>query len=326
MSRDRLEALLAAFAGRSVLVVGDLMLDEYLWGQVNRISPEAPVMVVEVRETTHCLGGAGNVATNVQAMGGRALLAGVVGDDAPGRTLRATATDHGCVADGVIIASDRPTTVKTRIVAHSQQVVRVDREERRPLDAAVLARLGDFVRAHISQADAVLLSDYAKGALTDDLVRTTIRAAREKGKPVAANLKPPRIAPFTGATLLSLNLVETERAANAVIRNEDDLFAAGRAVRAQLECDALLVTRGPKGVCLFTKDADPLCIPALPVEVFDVAGAGDTVVAATTMALAAGASFREAAAVGNWAGNVKVTKLGVAPVSRDEIRRMAVSA
>jgi D-beta-D-heptose 7-phosphate kinase / D-beta-D-heptose 1-phosphate adenosyltransferase len=162
--------------------------------------------------------------------------------------------------------------------------------------------------------------------LTDDLVREAVRLAREHGKPLSANLKPPRVEPFSGATFLTMNVHEAERAALQPIPDVAALFRAGAALRERLDCEALVVTRGADGVCLFTPDAEPLCLPARRVEVYDVAGAGDTVIGAATMALAAGASFEEAAAIGNMAGNVKVTKLGVAPVSRDEILHIAEDA
>lgn len=323
---DRLGALLDAFAGRSVIVTGDLMLDAYVWGRVNRISPEAPVMVVEEQETTHCMGGAGNVASNVRAMGGEATLCGAVGDDEDGQRLLAHARTHGIRASGVLTVAGRVTTVKTRIVAHSQQVVRVDRETREPLPADAGERIVGSVRAAIPRMDAMVLSDYAKGLLRDDVARACIAIAREHGRPVVVNLKPPRVQPFAGATLIALNHHETERAIGRPLPDEAAVFEAGNELRHRLSCDGLLVTRGPDGVCLFTADAGPLCLPARRVEVFDVAGAGDTVIAAAAMALASGASLAEAAALGNLAGNVKVTKLGVSTVSREEIRRMAERA
>lgn len=323
MNRFDLSKLLDSFTARRILVVGDVMLDEYVWGQVNRISPEAPVMVVEVSSTDWRLGGAGNVANNVQAMGGQCVVCGVVGDDPNGAVVHNQVAAIGADGSGLVSAKDRPTTVKTRIVAHSQQVVRVDRETRAPVSGEVLAGMAAFVRVALPTVDAIVLSDYAKGALTEDLVREIVALARQHDKPVAANLKPPRVAPFHGATFLTLNVHEAERAANTTIADEAALLAVGAELRAQLDCDGLLVTRGPHGVALFTADESPVLLPARPVEVYDVAGAGDAVISAATMALASGATFAEAAAVGNLAGNAKVTKLGVSPVTRDEMLRLA---
>ena len=323
MTRNELSDLLDRFEARRILVVGDVMLDEYVWGQVNRISPEAPVMVVEVTSTDWRLGGAGNVANNVQAMGGRCVVCGVVGDDPSGAVVQTQVAAIGADASGLVSAKDRPTTVKTRIVAHSQQVVRVDRETRAPVSGEVLERMAAFVRNALPMVDAVVLSDYAKGALTEDHVREIVALARQHSKPVAANLKPPRVAPFHGATFLTLNVHEAERASNSSIPDEATLLTVGAELRAQMDCDGLLVTRGPNGVALFTADEAPLLLSARPVEVYDVAGAGDAVISAATMALASGATFAQAAAIGNLAGNAKVTKLGVAPVTREEMLRLA---
>jgi D-beta-D-heptose 7-phosphate kinase/D-beta-D-heptose 1-phosphate adenosyltransferase len=249
----------------------------------------------------------------------------VAGKDAMGEILREHAVACGSSATGIIAADERPTTVKTRIVAHSQQVVRVDRETRAPLDSASESRLLSFLRETAPEVDAVILSDYAKGTLTDGLVVEAVAQAGALGIPVAANLKPPRVRPFAGAGFLSLNLAEAERAGNEPIADEAALERVGTRLRAELACGALLITRGPEGVALFTASGDPVTIPARRVEVYDVAGAGDAVISAAAMALAAGAEPVEAAAIGNLAGNVKVTKLGVAPVSRGEIRQMAMS-
>lgn len=323
---ERVYEVLERYSGRSILVLGDLMLDEYVWGQVKRISPEAPVMVVDVVRTTYALGGAGNVAHNVQAMGARAVVCGIVGDDTMGATLRDHVSEAGCIPEGIVTLEDRPTTVKSRILAHNQQVVRVDREKNTPISSEASRGLLKYVEEHIASVDGVILSDYAKGVLTEHLVKDTIALARRFNKPVAANLKPPRVAPFEGATLLTLNVHEAERAANETINETADLYRIGEALRAQLRCDALLVTRGADGIALFTASAEPVCLPARRLDVFDVAGAGDAVICAAALALASGASFLEAAAVGNIAGNAKVTKLGVAPVTRAEMRRVAEMA
>lgn len=319
---ERLREIVNAFAGRRVLVVGDIMLDEYVWGEANRISPEAPVMVVEVRDTTYAIGGAGNVGHNIRSLGAHPRLCGVIGDDMMGKILQGIAAGAGIDTEGLVCAPDRPTTVKTRIVAHSQQVVRVDRETRDPISGTALDEMLVKVKHAIPTIDAVILSDYAKGALTDELTETVVSLARAAGKPTAANLKPPRVAPFRGATLLTLNMHEAERASNETIRCDADLHCVGRALRERLDCRALLITRGADGVALFTDGIEPVHIPARRVEVYDVTGAGDAVISASTLALISGASPAEAAAIGNLAGNAKVRKLGVAPVTTGEILEM----
>jgi rfaE bifunctional protein kinase chain/domain len=319
----RLEALLNAFTGRKILVAGDLMLDEYVWGQASRISSEAPVLILDVQKTTHSLGGAANVARNVREMGAEATLVGVVGRDASADQLMASLESCGCSKSGIVAADDRPTTVKSRVVAQNQQIVRIDRETKKPVTGAVMDKLLSRIEEMLPAADAVILSDYAKGVLTDRLVRTVIKQAREYRVPVAANLKPPHVEAFRGATLLTLNLAEAERAWGRPIIGEAGLRRCGQELRKQLACKGLLITRGGDGVVLFASTGAPLFIPAQRVQVFDVTGAGDTVISAALLALSAGGTCAEAAAIGNMAGNIKVTKQGTAPVDRDEMRRFS---
>ena len=323
ISLNRLDSLLNAFTGRRVLVVGDLMIDEYLWGQACRVSPEAPVLVLDVQRTTHTLGGAANVARNIQGMGANVAIAGVVGSDPNADRLLETLQAHDCDVEGVVAVEERCTTLKSRVVAQDQQIVRVDHETREPIDNATSEKLLTFIEQTMPTVDAVILSDYAKGVLTDQLVEAVVNKARQHDVPVTANLKPPRVAPYCGATLLTLNLVEAERAWGQQINSEADLYRCGQVLRKRLDCDGLLVTRGGDGVVLFTSTGAPLTISAQRVQVFDVTGAGDTVISAASMALSAGATLAEAVAIGNLAGNVKVTKLGTAAVDREEIRRFA---
>jgi D-beta-D-heptose 7-phosphate kinase/D-beta-D-heptose 1-phosphate adenosyltransferase len=323
IGRRRLDALLNHFAGRKVLVVGDLMLDEYIWGQTSRVSPEAPVLVLDVQRTTHSLGGAANVARNIHALGASVTLAGVVGADPSAHLLLDDLESDGCSTAGVVTTDDRPTTVKTRVVVQNQQIVRIDRETRKPVCGAALDKMLAIIEKTIPEVDAVVLSDYAKGVLTDRLVTTAVTKAKEYGVPLAANLKPPQVEAFRGATLLTLNLAEAERAWQRPIVDEKSLFRCGQALRKRLACKGLLITRGGDGVAVFASAREPLVIPAQRVEVYDVTGAGDTVISAATMALSGGATCGEAAAIGNLAGNIKVTKLGTATVVCDEIRQFA---
>ena len=263
------------------------MLDEYIWGQTNRISPEAPVPVLDVQRTTHTLGGAANVARNIREMGAAVTLAGVVGADPGADMLLASLQTHGCPTDCLVVADDRPTTVKTRVVVQKQQIVRIDRETRKPVSGAVMDELLSRIKAALPTVHAMILSDYAKGALTDSLVKTVIKKARDYRIPVAANLKPPRIAGFHGATLLTLNLAEAERAWRRPIVDEASVCRCGQTLRKQLACKGLLITRGGDGVVLFTAAGAPLMIPAQRVQVFDVTGAGDTVISAAALALSA---------------------------------------
>ena len=321
MRRERLETLLDRFVGLKILVVGDLMLDEYIWGHAGRVSPEAPVLVVEVRNTTYSLGGATNVANYARHLGAAVSVAGVVGSDSSGVTLREKLRAGGCDTQGVLTEAGRPTTLKTRIVAQNQQVVRVDRETREEVPRETVDRLLGVIESEMPTADAIILSDYAKGVLSDRLIAAVIRSARDRRKPVTANLKPPRVEPFHGATLVTLNLQELERAEHETIAGEAALIRCGSRLRERLDCGGLLVTRGGDGLVLFMPEAGPVRIPARRVEVFDVVGAGDAVITAAVLSLAAGADCAEAAALGNVAGNIKVTKAGTAAVELDEIRR-----
>lgn len=322
----RLDAILNAFADRRILVVGDVMLDEYIWGHTTRISPEAPVPVLDVQRTTHTLGGAANVARNVREMGGAVTLFGVVGSDPGADMLLASLEANGCPADCLVVGEDRLTTIKTRVVVQNQQIVRIDRETKKPVCEAVTDSLLSRIEAALPGADAVILSDYAKGVLTDRLVRRVIKKAKEHRVSVAANLKPPHVEAFRGATLLTLNLAEAERAWGHPIIDAMSVCRCGQTLRKRLACKGLLITRGGDGVVLFTSSGAPLAIPAHRVQVFDVTGAGDTVISAASLALSTGATCAEAAAIGNLAGNIKVTKLGTAAVDRNEIRRFAGGA
>jgi D-beta-D-heptose 7-phosphate kinase/D-beta-D-heptose 1-phosphate adenosyltransferase len=319
MDRQRLSLLLNQFPGKRVLVVGDCMLDEYLWGRVNRISPEAPVMVVEQTETTYAAGGASNVAVNLVAMGASACIVAVVGEDPMGVRLRAELEARGVCHEGVVTDGARPTTVKTRVIAHNQQVVRVDREERAPISAAVAGRLVERVRAELGSVHAVVLSDYSKGVLTGDVVPEAIRLAREAGVPVFANPKPASIAHYEGLDLVSLNQSETEAVTGLGLADLRALEAAGERLVRLCAAEAAVVTLGNRGLALFERGRPWRHLPVIPLEVYDPCGCGDSAIAAATLARAAGADWVEAAALANLAGNAKVRKLGVVPVTRREI-------
>lgn len=319
MKRARLEELLDQFAARRVLVVGDCMLDEYLWGRVSRISPEAPVMVVEQERTTYAAGGASNVAANVVALGASTCMVGLVGEDAMGERLCQELNRIGVDTGGILRVAGRPTTRKTRIVAHSQQVVRVDVEDRSPIPAECEQRLRERVTTAAPGADAVVFSDYNKGALTAALVSETAAAVRAAGGVVLANPKPANIALFHGIDLVSLNHSESEAVAGHAIADDASLLRAGQQLVASTGCAGVFVTRGGHGIDVFCRDGSRHHVSGITQEVYDVAGAGDSVIATATLALSCGASFAEAATLANYAGNAKVRKLGVVPVTREDI-------
>lgn len=311
--------LVARLRRARVLVIGDLILDEFLWGEVSRISPEAPVPVVWQRSHSVMPGGAGNVAQNIAALGGRVSVAGVVGADAEGRTLVALLRAKGVVTGGVVTVTERPSTVKTRVIAHHQQVVRIDREECAPLNARAHARLAACLRRGVDQVDAVILEDYGKGVVTPDLVRSVVRDARRRGIIVAVDPKEDHFPLYKRVDVLTPNRMEAEGATGIRILDDRSLRRAGATLLRQLQCRAVLITLGEGGMQLFERSGAVTHIPTAAQEVFDVSGAGDTVVAVLTMALAAGVAMRDAAALANAAAGVVVGKVGIAVASPDEL-------
>lgn len=318
LNRERATTLAASFEGKRILVLGDVMLDEFIWGRVRRISPEAPVPVVEVTKQTLALGGAGNVASNLVAMGATATAVGVIGDDSDADRLRAVFRELGVASDQLITDATRPTTVKTRIVAHNQQVVRADRESRSPVSTVIEERIIESFLAELEFADAVVVSDYGKGLLTAGVLTRVLAAARQRGSMVCVDPKMRSFNDYQPVTVITPNNQEAGEASGIDIEDEPSLVEAGRKLLGALDCRAVLITRGEEGMTLFTNDA-VTHIPTVAREVFDVTGAGDTVIATLALALACGASFEEAAVLANHAAGVVVAKLGTASVTRAEL-------
>jgi D-beta-D-heptose 7-phosphate kinase/D-beta-D-heptose 1-phosphate adenosyltransferase len=319
LAAARARALIAAMQGRRVLVLGDIMLDEFLWGNVVRISPEAPVPVVEVTEQSFHLGGAANVAGNLRALGGRALIVGVVGADAAGQRVRESLDAAGVEPSLAVSDRGRPTTVKTRIIAHHQQVVRADREQSDDMPDEVQDEIVTRVRRGLPLCEALILSDYQKGVLTPRVMRSVLSLARRRNVPVLVDPKVRHFPLYRKVRLVTPNQAEAEQVTGIRIRTNADLHAAGKRILAQLGCDAALVTRGEHGMSLFQKDARPVHVPTAAREVFDVTGAGDTVIATLGLALCARARLADAARLANFAAGVVVGKLGTATVTPDEL-------
>jgi len=307
-------ALVERMRGRSILVVGDLMIDEWIWGTVSRISPEAPVPVVAVTDHSFTLGGAGNVANNLVALGARVEFVGTVGDDAFAADVRRMLREEAVDDRGVFTVRDRPTTRKTRIVAHNQQVVRADWEDAAPLQAGDRARIVAHVRERAAACDAVILSDYAKGLLSDEVVQ----AARVCPL-VFADPKPQNLEMFAGVTCVAPNEHEASAASGIRITGEESLIRAGTALLARLACKYVVITRGEHGMSLFGARGERFDIPSVARKVFDVSGAGDTVIAVLSLALAGGAPIERAMQLANFAAGAVVEKLGTATASGDEI-------
>jgi D-beta-D-heptose 7-phosphate kinase/D-beta-D-heptose 1-phosphate adenosyltransferase len=316
LSRDRLLALLAAASSRRIAVVGDAMLDVYLSGEVERISPEAPVPVVRVRDRRFALGGAANVAQNVRAVGARCALIAAVGDDQGGRQLRSMLA--GIEAElGSLVTVERPTTTKTRIVARAQQVVRVDEEEDADLDGDEVERLLESVRSAVADADALVLEDYNKGVLVPRVIEGALQAARSKGIPIVVDPKYRNFFLYRGATIFKPNRRELEAALGADV--DLDHPEALPSTFSRLGVDHLLLTLGERGMVLISSGGQVKHVPTMAREVYDVVGAGDTVTAYLALVLAAGGAPTEAAVVANFAAGVEVGKLGAATVSAEEI-------
>ena len=307
-------ALFERMRDRRILVVGDLMIDEWIWGAVTRISPEAPVPVVAVEDHSFTLGGAGNVANNLRALEANVTFAGTVGDDAFAGHVRELLRAERVDDAGVFGASGRPTTRKTRIVAHNQQVVRADWESVEALPAHERARIARFVEEAAARSDAVILSDYAKGLFSRDIVE-----AAQACPLVLADPKPQNIGLFTGVTCVAPNALEAAQISGVRIVDTASLEAAGTGILERLECRYAVITRGENGMALFGSDGTRMQVPSVARTVYDVSGAGDTVIAVLTLALAAGAGIESAVQLANFAAGAVVEKLGTATASAGEI-------
>ncbi len=319
MKPTGLRAYLRKFRGGKVLVVGDLILDHYVWGQVSRVSPEAPVPVVNVASETLQLGGAANVSNNIRALGGRVDLCGVIGADEAGRQFLTVLERQSIGRDGIMTDRDRPTTKKTRILAHSQQLVRIDVERRDPISGVLEARLSRYVAACIGSAAALVVSDYAKGVVTPRLMANLIELAHRHGTPVVVDPKVAHIGRYKGATVLTPNHLEAVQAAGLHGEDEGTLMEAGRQLQQRLSCRAVLITRGERGMSLFEENGRVSHIPTVARQVFDVTGAGDTVVATLALALAAGAPIRQAAMLANYAAGIVVGMVGTGTVTSTQL-------
>ena len=325
---DEVARVLELARGRLVVVVGDVMLDEWIIGNAGRISPEAPVPVLKWSERRTAPGGAANVAMNLLRLGARVAIYGVVGDDESGRDLARELRQAGADVDGLVRDSSRPTTLKTRIVAQRQQVVRIDRESDAPIaDSVKDELLANFQNAW-SDASALCLSDYDKGLATCGTFHHAIQMAQAATSStrsicVTGGPKPRNLHCFENAGFLSLNQKEASEASGVRLDTVEEVEAAGAALCRQIEVEALAITRGSKGVALFARDQTPFHIRAHEVEVFDVAGAGDTFLAAVTIALAGGADYQIAAQIGNLAAAASVRHSGVVAVSPEDIMRIA---
>ena len=321
MTEASIASILDAFPRQRLLVIGDVMLDENLWGEVRRISPEAPVPVVELHRQTCEPGGAANTAANAVGLGGMALLGGVVGEDEAAVRLRECLRERGVDAEGLLVEPARSTTTKTRVVAHNQQIVRIDREVRSSVSPAVEDALLVWAARVMTEVGVCVISDYAKGAVSARVARELIALARRFGTPVVVDPKSHDYARYRGATVVTPNLHEAEQAGGISVHGPGDLEALGRRLLAELPGSAVLITRGAEGMSLFLPSVGVTHVPAEAQAVFDVTGAGDTATATLGMALAAGAPLALAVRLANRAAGIVVGKVGTAAVALAELRQ-----
>ena len=319
MERREVESFFERAASVRVLVIGDLMLDEYLWGKAERISPEAPVQVVEVVREDLRLGGAGNVVHNLAALGAKVSICSVIGDDENGVLLRRAFQAKGVDLAGLFDDPDRRTSKKTRVIAAHQQIVRIDRETSSPIGALCEEAMLAYLEASCRSFDVIVVSDYLKGVLTPDILSAVCQAGRRLAIPVVVDPKGDDYGKYRGATLLTPNRKEAEIASGVAITDLETLEKAAAGLLSRLDLDALLITRSEAGMSLFRQQGEAVHIPTVAREVFDVTGAGDTVISVLSLGLACGLALPEAAWVANVAAGIAVGKLGTSTVSPQEI-------
>jgi len=321
VERQRIDEIFSHMGGNSIIILGDLMMDRYLWGDVNRISPEAPVPVVEVRNETLLLGGAANVAVNIRKLGDNPHLVGVVGNDLRSETFNILLGDNGIRSDGIVMDNSRPTTIKTRIIAHNQQVVRADHETTEDISREIEKEIFAKIKAKISDAKGLIISDYGKGVITKKLLGSLINLCRENGVFIAVDPKDVNFKSYKRVSVITPNHHEAGFAYGKRIRNEDDLKEVGWGLLRLLDAESLLITRGPEGMALFEKSGSLTFLPTAARRVYDVTGAGDTVISAIVSAVAAGASLPEAAYISNQAAGLVVAELGTAQTTKEALMK-----
>ncbi len=316
ISKAVLKKAIKKFRNKRILVVGDLMLDSYVWGTVSRISPEAPIPVVDVNKEESKPGGAANVILNLLSLGAKVFAAGIVGSDDEAEVLMSSLKKDGVNTSAVLVDKKRPTTVKTRVIAHNQQVVRIDREHKTDISPATAKAIIAAVKKELKTIDAIIFSDYDKGLLTKELVEGIMAIA--KGKIVTVDPKPSNVEIFRDITLISPNKKEASEAAGMAITSENDVLLASKILKDITNAEAILITRGEEGMSLYMNDGIHT-IPTMAREVFDVTGAGDTVISVVTLALTAGASFEEACSLSNIAAGEVVAEVGVVTLTPKEL-------
>jgi len=323
-SDARLHELFGGMRQKFIAIIGDVMLDRYIWGNVTRISPEAPVPVVDVLRESNHLGGASNVAMNVKSLGAIPVLIGAVGDDANANDLRRIFGETNIITDFLVVDAQRPTTVKTRIIAGSQHVVRIDFEHRKAIGEATQSKIIDKLEEHISSLEVIILQDYNKGVVTRELITKVTMLAKSRDIPVLVDPKFHNFFEYTGVTLFKPNRKETEDALGRKLTDEESIRDAAHALKTKLGAENVLLTLGELGMVLLQRDDTITRIPTRARKVADVSGAGDTVIATLASALGAGASIIEAAHLANLAGGLVCEEIGIVPVDQDALYEAAL--
>jgi rfaE bifunctional protein kinase chain/domain len=321
---ERLDIIFSGFSGKRIMIIGDLMIDEYLVGRVSRISPEAPVPVVEIAEETHRLGGAANVALNIASLGLEAVMVGVIGNDLAGRQLMQQFQINHLRTDGVIKLNDRPTTVKTRIIGDSQHIARVDKEQSTFISPKEEKKLSQIAGELLDSVDAVILEDYNKGVLTEKLISYVIDRTNEKKKIITVDPKFKNFLNYQNVTLFKPNIKETEQALAIRVTSEQDFLKAGETLMKKLRAKSVLITRGADGMSLFEENGRVTHVESRVRNVADVSGAGDTVISTLTAALAAGSTIQEAASIANYAAGIVCEYVGIVPIENKKLYRVCL--
>jgi rfaE bifunctional protein kinase chain/domain len=317
LTPERLEKIQKNFNGKRIAIIGDLMLDRYFFGRVSRISPEAPVPVVEIDEESTRLGGAANVANNISSLGGIPVVMGVVGNDWGAVSLKKLVEERNFPTEGIIVDGSRPTTIKTRVIAHNQHVVRIDQEEKRDLIPEVRQKLFLKIEEQVKGLDGIIIEDYNKGVLTKELIGQVIKLAKGKGIAVTVDPKFNNFFEYKGVSVFKPNRKETEEALSCRLNTIDEAERAARTLLAKLDAENVLLTLGDKGMLLLERDGSFSHVETKARHVADVSGAGDTVIATLTMALVSGATVRESATLANYAGGIVCGEVGIVPVEKE---------
>ena len=319
--KESLKGYIQRFPDTRVFVIGDLILDEYIWGDVSRISPEAPVPVVEIIRDEKRLGGAANVLHNIVSLKGQAGLCGVTGDDACGREIIENLAALGLKTDGIFKDPVRCTSIKTRVLGHNQQMMRIDREKKKPIGTEITQKILKYLEDNLSRTDAVIIADYGKGVISPALMQGVKQLTAGTGIIIGVDPKPVNFHCYHGIDVITPNHHEAEAFCRFEINDEESLVRAGRKMLDELACRSVLITRGKDGMALFENGRNPEFIPTEARKVFDVSGAGDTVIAAFCLGLASGMDFISAAIVSNIAAGIVVGEVGTSVVKVDELKK-----